>query len=205
MDGVLVDSTQSVSYQWLTWAAENGVPAETMHPLMHGRRTEEVVRLAAPHLDAVAEAKKLEQRGVQDFERVFVMNGAAELLQSLPAERWGVVTSATRYVATTRLRHFDLPSPRALVTADDVALGKPHPAPYLLGAKLLGMNPAECLVIEDSPAGIRSAHAAGMKAIAVASTFAVSELSEGDALAGALREIQVRLQNGQLTIQLPAP
>jgi sugar-phosphatase len=78
-----------------------------------------------------------------------------------------------------------------MVTASDVANGKPHPEPYLKGAALLGVNPAECLVIEDAPAGIRSAHAGGMKVIALASTYPASALSEADAVVEKLKQIQV--------------
>jgi sugar-phosphatase len=202
MDGVLVDSTPSVSYQWLTWAKENHIPAATMLPIMHGRRSIEVVQIAAPHLDAVAEAKKIERRGAEDYDRISVVPGAAELLKSLPEDRWAVVTSATRMVATTRLRYFNLPAPRALVTSDDVAKGKPDPAPYLKGAELLGMTPAECLVVEDAPAGIRSAHAAGMKAIAIASTFPAAELHGGDAIVQSLRQIRVRTQGSALCVEI---
>src|SRR5258707_6050790 len=87
LDGVLVDSTRSVTYQWLTWAEEHNIPAEVMLPIMHGRRTVEVIQLAAPQLDAEGEAKKIEERGVHDYERVTVIPGAAELLASLPADR----------------------------------------------------------------------------------------------------------------------
>jgi mannitol-1-/sugar-/sorbitol-6-phosphatase len=202
MDGVLIDSTRSVSYQWLKWAEENQIPAETMLPLMHGRRTIEVVRLAAKHLDAEREARKIEKRGAGDHERVFVVPGATELLNSLSLDQWGIVTSATRYVATTRLQHFNLPMPRALVTADEVTRGKPDPEPYLKGAQLLGVKPADCLVIEDAPAGICSAHDGGMKAIAVASTFPPAELSQADAVAGSLRQIHVAPVGAQLRVEL---
>ena len=201
LDGVLVDSTPSVTHQWLTWAQENNIAPETMRPIMHGRRTLEVVQLAAPYLDAEAEAKKIEQRGAEDFERVSVMPGVAELLRLLPAERWAVVTSATRYVATTRLRHFNLPLPRVLISADDVIQGKPDPEPYLKAAQLMGMNPAECLVIEDSPAGIRSAHAGGMKVIGVASTFPASELRQADAIVTAIQDIRVSIVDGELRVE----
>ena len=202
LDGVLVNSTPSVTHQWLTWARENNIAPETMRPIMHGRRTLEVVQLAAPYLNAEAEAKKIEQRGAEDFERVSVMPGVAELLRLLPEDRWAVVTSATRYVATTRLRHFNLPLPRVLISADDVTQGKPDPEPYLKAAKLLGMNPAECLVVEDSPAGIRSAHAGGMKAIGVASTFPASELHEADTVVKATQQLRVGLMDGKLKVEV---
>jgi sugar-phosphatase len=200
LDGVLVDSTRSVSYQWLSWAKDHGIAAEVMLPIMHGRRTVEVIRIAAPDLDAEAEAKMIEKRGAEDHERVNVIPGAAELLASLPVDRWAVVTSATRYVAKIRLEHFQLPIPKVLVAADDVAAGKPDPAPYLQGARMLGIPPAECLVIEDAPAGIRSAHAGGMKAIGVTTTFPASELKEADAVIPALAQIRVSHSGGKLEV-----
>ena len=202
LDGVLVDSTPSVTYQWLTWAQENGISAETMLPIMHGRRTIEVVRLAAPQLDAEAETRKIERRGAVDHERVSLVAGAAELLRLLPEDRWAVVTSATRYMATTRLRHFSLPVPLVLISADDVTRGKPDPEPYLKAAQLLGANPRECLVIEDAPAGIQSAHAGGMKAVGVASTFPASELREADAVAETLQQLRVSLLDGTLKVEV---
>ena len=87
------------------------------------------------------------------------MPGAIELVRSIPEGRWGVVTSGTRHLASARLKLAGIPVPKVMVTADDVVNGKPHPEPYLKGAELLGVNPAECLVIEDAPAGIRAAHA----------------------------------------------
>ncbi len=78
-----------------------------------------------------------------------------------------------------------------MVTAEDVVNGKPHPEPYLKGAELLGVSPAECLVIEDAPAGIRSAHAGGMKVIALTSTYPASALGEADAVVEKLEQIHV--------------
>ncbi len=80
-----------------------------------------------------------------------------------------------------------------MITADDVANGKPHPAPYLKGAELLGVNPDECLVIEDAPAGIQSAHAARMRVIGLASTYPASALREADAVVEKLAQIRVSL------------
>jgi sugar-phosphatase len=98
-------------------------------------------------------------------------------------------------LATARLRFCGLPVPKILVTADDVANGKPHPEPYLKGAQRLGFEPAECLVIEDAPAGIQSARAGGMKVIGIASTYAADALGLADAVIGKLGQILV-LSNG---------
>jgi len=69
-----------------------------------------------------------------------------------------------------------------------------------MGARLLGMNPADCLVIEDAPAGIRAGHAGGMKVIALASTYAASELREADLVVETLHQIRVRAQDGKLRV-----
>jgi sugar-phosphatase len=103
LDGVLVDSTPSVARQWALWARENNVDPEKAVEVAHGRRTIESVKILAPHLDALAETKKIESREVDDNEGVLVMPGAAVLLKSLPPERWCVVTSGTLRLATSRL------------------------------------------------------------------------------------------------------
>jgi len=198
LDGVLVDSTGSVTRQWSMWAEENNIDPHTVVEIAHGVRTIEVVRRFAPHLDAEAEVKRLEKREAEDHRGVRVMPGAAELLKSIPEGLWCVVTSGTRYLAMSRLRLGKLPIPKVLVSADDVSKGKPDPEPYLMGARLLGMNAAECLVIEDAPAGIRAAHAGGMKAIAITSTYPASALKEADVAIQKLAQIKVlNLKSGE--------
>jgi sugar-phosphatase len=191
LDGVLVDSTRSVERQWRAWAREQGIDEERVMAIAHGVRTIEVIRAVAPHLDAEAEVRKLESREAADRDGEAVMPGAVDLVLAIPEGRWCVVTSGTRHLASTRLRLAGIPVPEVLVTADDVEYGKPHPEPYLKGAELLGMKPEECLVIEDAPAGIQSAHAGGMKAIAVTSTFPAAALCEADAIVQKLAQIQV--------------
>jgi len=191
LDGVLVDSTRSVERQWRIWAREMGIEGDRVTTVAHGVRAVEVIRAVAPHLDAEAEVRKLESREAEDLDGVSAMPGAIELVRAVPEGRWGVVTSGTRHLATKRLRLFGIPIPKVMVTADDVAKGKPDPAPYLRGAELLGVNPAECLVIEDAPAGIKSAHAGGMKVIGLTSTYPAAALSEADAVVKKLSQLQV--------------
>lgn len=164
----------------------------------HGVRAVDVIRAVAPHLDAEAEVRKLESREADDRDGVVVMPGAVELVRAIPEGRWCVVTSGTRHLATERLRLVGIPLPKVLVAADDVAQGKPHPEPYLKGAQLLGANPAECLVIEDAPAGIRSAHAGGMKVIALTSTYPAPALKEADGVVEKLAQIKVCLDQARM-------
>src|SRR5712671_1995943 len=197
LDGVLIDSTRSVDRQWRAWAREQKIDEEKVMAIAHGVRTIEVIRAVASHLDAEAEVRRLESREAEDQVDVVVMPGAADLISAIPDGRWGVVTSGTRLLASARLRLGGLPVPKILVTADDVANGKPHPEPYLKGAQLLGANPAECLVIEDAPAGIRAGHASGMKVIALTSTYVASELGDADAVIGLLNRIRVARDGNQ--------
>jgi mannitol-1-/sugar-/sorbitol-6-phosphatase len=197
LDGVLVDSTGSVTRQWRLWAEEHNIDPQKVLEIAHGVRSIEIIRKMAPHLDTQAEVARLEKREADDQEGVAVMPGAADLLKAIPEGRWCVVTSGTRYLATARLKLAHLPTPKVLVSADDVSKGKPDPEPYLIGAKLLGMNPAaQCLVIEDAPAGIRAAHAGGMKAVGITSTYPASELLEADAVVQTLAQIKVKRSGG---------
>lgn len=198
LDGVLVDSTRSVERQWRTWARQHGLDGDEIMRVGHGVRAIEIVRSVAPHLDAESEVLKLERLEADDHDSVTVMPGAIELLQTIPADRWGVVTSGSRSLATARLKLAGIPLPEVMVTADDVVNGKPHPGPYLKGAGLLGARPVECLVIEDAPAGIVSAHAARMKVIAITSTYKADALSEADAVVESLSQIQVRLDGTRM-------
>src|SRR5215468_6508266 len=156
LDGVLCDSTRAVDREWREWAARKGVDGDAVMAIAHGVRTIEVIRRVAPHLDAEVEAAAIENHEAHDQRGVTVMPGAADLLRAIPEGSWGVVTSGSRLLAQSRMRYCGLPVPEVLVTSDDVTNGKPHPEPYLKGAMRLGLHPAECLVIEDAPAGIES-------------------------------------------------
>lgn len=191
LDGVLADSTGSVDREWRAWARQNGIDEAKVMAIAHGVRSLEVIRTVAPHLDAGAEARKLEKHEATDQTGVKPMPGASELVASIPAGKWGVVTSGSRRLATARLKLVGIPQPKVMVTADEVTNGKPHPEPYLKGAELLGVNPAECVVIEDAPAGILAAHGAGMKVIGNASTYTPDKLTDADAVVKKLSQVQI--------------
>jgi mannitol-1-/sugar-/sorbitol-6-phosphatase len=201
LDGVLVDSTRSVERQWRIWAAEHNVDLDQLLEVTHGRRTSETIQLIARHLDSQYEVDRIEGREAADTEGVTVMPGAKQLVRSIPDGRWGVVTSGTRLLATARLELAGISIPGVLVTAEDVASGKPHPEPYQSGACLLGAKPEDCIVIEDAPAGIQSARAAGARVIALASTYPASELNSANAVIESLTAIRLRV-DGHLHLEL---
>jgi len=124
---------------------------------------------------------RIEQIEISDVEGILVLPGAAEALAALPAGRAAIVTSCTWALATARIAATRLLAPAVIVTADQVLHGKPNPAPFLLGAEKLGVDPADCLVVEDAPAGLRAGRSAGAFRLAVTTTHTVDEL-EADAI-----------------------
>jgi mannitol-1-/sugar-/sorbitol-6-phosphatase len=200
LDGVLVDSTGSVSRLWRLWATEHQLDPEKVLSIAHGVRTIEVVRAAAPWLDAVKEVKKIEEREASDQDGVSTMAGASALVRSIPADRWAIVTSGTRMLATARLRSGKIPSPAVLVSADEVINGKPDPEPYLMGARLLRHRPEDCLVVEDAPAGIQAAKAAGMKVIGITTTYPRGQLGAADAVIDSLTAVGIRISGARLEV-----
>lgn len=204
MDGVLIDSAAAVERVWRRWALAHRLDPDVVIEQAHGRRSLETIRAVAPHMNAERENLKVEQMEIEDKEGVTALPGAAELLRSLPAERFAIVTSATRPLAIARLGYAGLPVPRHLVSADDVKDGKPAPEPYLKGAALLHISAADCLVFEDTPAGIVSAHAAGMRVIALGNTYPAHELQAADGLAASLSEIRVDLRREIIALELNA-
>jgi len=203
LDGVLVDSTQAVERVWRRWAHEHNLNPEHVLEHAHGRRSIETVRIVAPQLDAEQENLKVESMEIADKEGIVVIPGAPELLRSLPADRFIIVTSATRALAAARLQYAGFVVPERVVTADDVAEGKPSPDPYLKGAALLGFAAEDCVVFEDTPAGIESARAAGMKVIALDTTYPAKDLSRADAVLNSLAQVKAQLQNAALRLALP--
>jgi sugar-phosphatase len=171
MDGTILTSIKSAERVWTAWAARHGLDVDTFLPTLHGKRTHDTIRqLGLPGVDPIAEAAWITAAEIEDVADIEAIHGAADFLASLPPERWGIVTSAPRSLAKARLAAAGLPSANLLVAAEDVERGKPAPDPFLLGARKLGFAPAECLVFEDTQAGLQSAKAAGMESIVVTLT-----------------------------------
>ena len=176
MDGVLIDSTPAVARVWASWARERGFDPEEVVRKAHGRPSISTVRDYLPDGDHEAENIIIEQREIDDMGGVVPLPGAFELLSALPLDRWAIVTSCTRPLAEARLTAAGLPRPRTFVTSTDVTHGKPSPEPYIKGAEILGFKPADCVVVEDAPAGIRAGKAAGSSVIGLRTMLRDSEL-----------------------------
>jgi sugar-phosphatase len=193
LDGVLIDSEVVSDRHWKRWADLNHVSFDRIAAIHHGLPPVRTVAAVAPHLDAAAESRVFEEWAADDMDGLKTYDGAHALLGALPAGRWGIATSSFRGLTLSRLHFLGLPVPEALVTVNDVKNGKPAPDPYLLAAEKLGLPPADCVVIEDAPAGIRAAKSAGARVIAVTTTNRVSALGEADYVVGRLVEVKVEM------------
>ncbi|MFI8488110.1 HAD family hydrolase [Streptomyces rubrogriseus] len=177
-DGTLVSSLESVRRCWTRWAVEYGITAEQFGQVeLHGRPAAEIAADLLPTARVAEAVARIEQLEVEDVPGggVHLLPGTRAFLDALPADRWAVVTSATRRLAEARLDAVGI-LPKTLVAADDITRGKPDPEPYLLGARALGVDPADCVVFEDAPAGLQAGRAAGMRTVALATTHRADEL-----------------------------
>jgi mannitol-1-/sugar-/sorbitol-6-phosphatase len=191
MDGVLISSLGSVERSWQTWAESHGLDVRETIKTAHGMRAIETVRTLKPDADHAAELRVIEDLEVGDNEGLEVLEGVASILALLPETFWTIVTSATERLARSRLAFAGIPVPKHIVTADMVAHGKPHPEPYLKGAKILGLAPEDCIVIEDSSSGAKAGHAAGCKVLATTFSHSLEQLAAADWIVESLGKVTI--------------
>lgn len=204
MDGVLIDSTPAVARVWRRWAVEHGFDPAEVVARAHGRPSITTVREYLPGADHETENREVERREIEDLDGVVPLPGSLRLLGELPPERWTIVTSCTRPLAEVRLRAAGLPVPQRLITSTDISNGKPHPEPYLKGASVLGYSAADCVVVEDVPAGIRAGKSAGAAVIAFRTTVTDAELmaAGADWVLNNCSEISLLKTGSELTLVL---
>jgi sugar-phosphatase len=201
LDGTLIESTLYIERLWQDWGLQHGVTARYMSEVMHGRRAVEIVSSVAPHLQVEDEVYALETEEIVKMEGMKPYPGAKELLSALPRGKWAIATSGSRRVASARLNYAKLPTPDVFITADDVRAGKPAPDAYLLAANGLNVKPSECVVVEDTAAGIQAGKAAGMRTIGIASTRSEESLRQADVVVAQLADIKVDVMNPEIRLR----
>lgn len=169
MDGTLITSIESVNRVWTAWAELRDLDPAYVISIMHGVRTVETMQRLG-FSDPEAEAAWVTDREIEDTDGVEPIAGAGHFLASIPAGHWAIVTSASRALAEARLARAGIALPSVLVTAEDVARGKPDPSCFLLGAARLSVDAGQCLVLEDTVAGLAAARAAGAAGLAITPT-----------------------------------
>jgi mannitol-1-/sugar-/sorbitol-6-phosphatase len=205
MDGVLISSIGSVNRCWRRWAAHYGVPNAEEFVISHGTRAVDVIMELHPDFteeQAREGLRLIEDMEIEDVSDLTVLPGVRELLGSLPADRWTIVTSATRRLMVARLKVAGLPEPARMITGNDVVNGKPHPEPYISGARILGFAPEDCVAVEDAPSGVGSGKAAGSRVLGVLGTHDAGSLYEAGAewVVGSLTGVTAGVVGGDLSL-----
>jgi len=195
-DGVLVDSLEAAAIAWDEWSATWAPQFDFRSDIRHGvRMSDTVAGLVDASVRAEAEAELIRLE-LSTVEGTLALPGAFDLLVSLPEGSWAVVTSGVRDLAHARLAAAGLPVPSTVITADDVQNGKPHPEPYLTGARRIGVDPVDCVVFEDAPAGLAAGRAAG-----VTTLVGIGDGARDSGATVVVPDLRaVRYSNGLLTI-----
>ena len=173
MDGTILSSIAAAERVWTRWALRHGLDVAEFLPTIHGMRAVDTVRRQnLSGVDAEAEAATIQAEEMDDVDGIAAIGGVAAFMDSLPAGRWAVVTSAPRELARRRIAAAGLPLPPLMIAAEDIVHGKPAPDGFLLAAERLGVRASDCLVFEDAPAGIAAAEAAGASVLVITATHA---------------------------------
>jgi mannitol-1-/sugar-/sorbitol-6-phosphatase len=189
LDGTLIQAVGSWDQHWADWADRHGLPRDEVVTASHDGPAQAVVARFLRDSDVAAEVAWVER--LDRFREVeSALPGAAEVLaqRDLPV---AIVTSAAHDTAVLRLQRAGLPEPPVLVAGDRVRHGKPHPEPYLVAARRLGVDPAGCVGVDDTPSGIAALRAAGVAAVAVLTTRDAADLADADLTVPDLAALQV--------------
>ncbi|AZF38306.1 Putative phosphatase YfbT [Pseudomonas sp. R4-39-08] len=202
MDGTLLNSIAAAERVWSRWAERHGLDVQAFLTTIHGARAIDTIRRQGlPGVDPEAEAAWITEAELNDVEGVVALAGAVAFLNCLPADQWALVTSAPKALALRRMQAAGISMPAVMVTAEDVASGKPDPACYVLGAQRLGVPVQDCLVFEDARVGIRAAEAAGADVMVVTSTHLAPMATEHACIEGYEGVQVVREADGLLTLR----
>ncbi|MFD4005099.1 HAD family hydrolase [Streptomyces rubiginosohelvolus] len=190
VDGVLLDSAGAHRRVWDAWSAARGLDPEKVWELTFGRRPEDTVRDVAVHLDPAAERRVLDRLLAQEMDDIQPVEGARELLESLSGSPWAIVTSGAREFVEARFAATGLALPAVQVYGSDVHQAKPAPDCFALAASRLGVPASECLVVEDAPAGIQAAVAAGCIAVGLTTTHTEEALGQARVCVASLADVR---------------
>ncbi|KAJ2303543.1 hypothetical protein IWW54_005692 [Coemansia sp. RSA 2705] len=182
MDGTLVDTTACVERAWLAMGSKYGLDCDHLLKHVHGRPCLDTLRAFFPIACHTPEfAKSFEKSFVNVTEGVNAVPGAHAAIAAIGADKWAVVTAASRMWAETRLTQVGIPLPQYMVSSDDILNGKPHPEGYLCGAAALGQLPADVVVFEDAVNGVKAGVAAGATVVALVTSTERAALEKAGA------------------------
>ncbi|WP_225821068.1 HAD-IA family hydrolase [Streptomyces naphthomycinicus] len=178
MDGTLVNSDAVVERIWRRWAERHGLDGDETMKVVHGRQGHASMAVLLPGRPVeqnLADNARMLAEETADTDGVIEIPGAGAFLAALAGLPHALVTSADVALSTARMNAAGLPLPAVRVTAESVGASKPDPEGFLKGAAELGVDPADCIVFEDSGAGIAAGRAAGMRVVGVGPRAVVHE------------------------------
>ena len=187
MDGVLIDSEQLMAKAGILALREFGIEAvsEDFLPFVGRGEDKYIGGVAEKHgvrYDTAMKDRAYDYYGQMVAAEATVPADTLPTLKALHARgiRMAVCSSADRVKVRYNLRAIGADESLfgAIVTGSDVERKKPAPDIYLKGAELLGEKPEDCLVVEDAPSGIQAAHAGGIRAVGITSSFSAQELTQ---------------------------
>ncbi|MBV7698437.1 HAD-IA family hydrolase [Streptomyces sp. TRM70350] len=203
MDGTLVNSDAVVERIWRRWAERHGLDPDEVMKVVHGRQGYASMAVLLPDRPMernLADNARMLAEETADMEGVVAIPGAADFLASLRGLPHALVTSADVPLSTARMAAAGLALPDVRVTAESVGASKPDPEGFLKGAAELGVAPADCLVFEDSGAGIAAGRAAGMRVVGVGPRASVHR---PDVLVADLTGVRVEAaEGGEIRVSL---
>ena len=196
MDGTLVNSDAVVERIWRRWSDRHGLDGDEVMKVVHGRQGHASMALLLPDRPMeqnLADNARMLAEETADVDGVVAIPGAPEFLASLRGLPHALVTSADLALATARMGAAGLSLPEVRVTAESVGASKPDPEGFLKGAAELGVDPTDCIVFEDSAAGIQAGRSAGMRVVGVG---ARADLYEPDVVVRDLKRVRVEAAPG---------
>lgn len=193
MDGTIADSVAAIEVTWGAWAREFGVESPDLAKY-HGKTAAAIVADLLPENLVAAAKARIDELEADPSLPCAPTPGSQELIASLPADRWGVVTSAVRAVALSRLTTAGFGEPPVFVNGDEVTHGKPDPEPFRLGRERIGFAEGAGTVIafEDTVTGLRSAREAGCITVGIVGTESYESLARSaDYVVSSLDRVRV--------------
>lgn len=200
-DGVVIDSSSAHEESWDRLAKEEGRPLPAGHfKAGFGRKSEYIILNILGWTGVPEEARRLSGRK-EELYRAVIRERGIEPLPGVRAflERLGAASVPCAIGSSTERKNIDTVLSlvglgghfRAIVSADDVTIGKPNPQVFLLAAQRIGVPAANCVVFEDALVGLEAARAGGMKAVGVATTHPPESLTGADLVVRRLDELGV--------------
>jgi len=200
MDGVIADTAPYHLKAWQEVLQKRGVNL-TEEDFRHsfGQRNDTIIRnalgkeVSQDEIDTIAREKEegFRQRIRQDLKP---LPGVIKLIKSLTKRRFKMALASSAPIENIQLltRGLGINSCFHIIICDkDVTEGKPNPQVFLLAAQKLGIEPKNCIVIEDAVAGVSAAKKAGMRCLAITNTHPRTSLTEADLIVDTLEAVSV--------------